>query len=691
MAAGLITCRWSPRPALLLLLLLVAILGAFGSVNADEVKEYSGKYLGKLNVYHHQVAGDVYAVDEYTLLLTSFSYDGTGADTFFWAGGSNRPGPQGFIVPDEYGITNTLGKYLNKDLTLKLPDNKKITDIKWFAVYDLSTQSTFGDVYIPEEFDPPAPQRLAQLSKLSTANVSSDVIVVLDAKTISIPQLSYDGTSQDAYFCVGQGKPSPQGTKVPDENGYLDPIRAYKNEDVIIQLPGEKTIFDIGWISIYDVKSRTNLASILVPSGLNVPPSLVKTIKVPTNLPNCVQMHKRLQVAWEIFPPQITVQLIGQIPDNGYMAFGVSGSDSRSQMEGADVTIAYNDGTRGFANDYNVSAKAPCVKVLGQYKGVCKDELVGGQDSNQLFASTRDNGITTVTYRRTLISPDSGDKEFLIDKPMYFIWALGRLDENKEPNFHDYYPKSNFLLHLDLKDEKNNAVKQRTCVGFTANSDELREPWAKEEIFDRSIRTFRATVGPSGGRRGYQAITGHSSNGLAWYINGRLAPELYLRRGLTYNFRVYGGNNPHSPNLYHPLIITDEPHGGYDRLSDVAQSKVRVLAGVEFTRRGRPRPTAVGPLCLSKHNDRDRRLDDNFPTFNKFNRTLISSCEPGDAGILEVTPNSTWPDIVYYNSFTHANMGWKIHVVDAYIKSDAVSMGLAGSILLSAILSILAA
>jgi len=80
--------------------------------------------------------------------------------------------------------------------------------------------------------------------------------------------------------------------------------------------------------------------------------------------------------------------------------------------------------------------------------------------------------------------------------------------------------------------------------------------------------------------------------GLAWYIEGALIPELYLRRGLTYSFRVHGGNNPHSADLYHPLIITDDPHGGYDTLSDLAQSKIRVLAGVELTRRGRPRPTA---------------------------------------------------------------------------------------------------
>ncbi|KAJ8868611.1 hypothetical protein PR048_030149 [Dryococelus australis] len=69
----------------------------------EEDEVYRGKYLGKINSYHHQVSGDVYAVDEYTLLFINFNYDGNGADAFFWAGAANRPGPEGFIVPDEYG------------------------------------------------------------------------------------------------------------------------------------------------------------------------------------------------------------------------------------------------------------------------------------------------------------------------------------------------------------------------------------------------------------------------------------------------------------------------------------------------------------------------------------------------------------------------------------------------------------
>lgn len=68
----------------------------------------------------------------------------------------------------------------------------------------------------------------------------------------------------------------------------------------------------------------------------------------------------------------------------------------------------------------------------------------------------------------------------------------------------------------------------------------------------------------------------------------------------------------------------------------------------------------------------DRRLDDTiFPSFKKYNRTLRYTCETGDPAILEITPNSSWPDVVYYNSFTHANMGWRIRIVDSYTKNSA--------------------
>jgi hypothetical protein len=257
------------------------------------------------------------------------------------------------------------------------------------------------------------------------------------------------------------------------------------------------------------------------------------------------------------------------------------------------------------------------------------------------------------------------DKEFYLDRALYIVWSLGKLDTNKEPAFHDFYHKK------DVKINFNSTEPINDCFGFTTEKKQEIELWERTYITDKAIRAFTATIGPTGGNKGYKGITKHVTNSFAWYINGFLAPDLFLRRGLTYSFKVRGGNNPHSPEFYHPMVITDEPHGGYDRLSDTKQSEIRVLAGVEYSRRGRPKPTAAGPLCLARHSIlNDRRLDDNFMTFRKFNRSLISECDGTDGAILEITPNSSWPDTVYYNSFTQRNMGWKIHIVDSYVKAN---------------------
>lgn len=112
-----------------------------------------------------------------------------------------------------------MDRYFNKDFTLTLPEGKKITEIKWFAVYDIQTQNTFGDIYIPEEFEPPSFQKISQLNgKLH--NVNSGTVEILDAKTIRIPEFTYDGKGKETYFWIGVGpQPSSKGNRVPDERG----------------------------------------------------------------------------------------------------------------------------------------------------------------------------------------------------------------------------------------------------------------------------------------------------------------------------------------------------------------------------------------------------------------------------------------------------------------------------------------
>ncbi|KAJ0170663.1 hypothetical protein K1T71_013435 [Dendrolimus kikuchii] len=630
----------------------------------DEEGPYRGKYIGRLNSYHHQVSGEVYAVDEWTIVLVNFNYDGMGDDTFFWAGDSGRPGPQGFIVPDQHGKTNILERYYNEDVRLTLPEGKRVSRIKWLAVYDIDSQNTFGDVYIPDEFSAPAVQAIGPLA--GTNAVSSGPVQFLDASTLLIPEFRYDGGGEEVYFWTGVGpQPSSRGFKIPDEDGYLEPIRAYKGEELRLELPGGKTAFEVNWLAVWDAGAQRALASVLVPEGLNVPPSVLATHPYKSSLPRCKQLHRDYQVSWEVFGNQITIELAAQMDEGEYMAWGVSGAEGRSAMLGADVAVAHFDAVqqRGFATDYNITAMAPCVQVLGQWQGVCRDERLQGLDSNQVFTAAREGGLTRVTYRRQLEPSEPMDRAWPVDREVFAVWAVGRLDHAVEPAFHRLFPRADTRLHLAREPALSD------CFAFTIGTRAAPAPWETAELFDPSLRVFQVRVGPSGGHRGLRGRPHRpaAAPALALYVNGQLAPDLQLRRGLVYTFKVFGGNDPHSANEYHPLIVTAEPVGGLERLEEGAQRAAKVLAGVQYTRRGRLSPTAAGPLCLGRHPPgADRRRDDDFATFRAFNRTLVWECAEGAPAQLTVAPNTTWPDIVYYHSFTHAGMGGRIYVVDRH-------------------------
>lgn len=58
-----------------------------------------GFYVGKF-VNSHNISGSVYVVDESTLFIKDFSYDGTTRQSYFWVGrNSEIPNPEGTLVP----------------------------------------------------------------------------------------------------------------------------------------------------------------------------------------------------------------------------------------------------------------------------------------------------------------------------------------------------------------------------------------------------------------------------------------------------------------------------------------------------------------------------------------------------------------------------------------------------------------
>lgn len=79
----------------------------------------------------------------------------------------------------------------------------------------------------------------------------------------------------DAKFWVGQGsRPTPQGLRIPDENGKTNPLRRYDRKTIVLTLPGDMTVFDIGHFGVWCEAFTVDFGHVLIPQALNIPPSL---------------------------------------------------------------------------------------------------------------------------------------------------------------------------------------------------------------------------------------------------------------------------------------------------------------------------------------------------------------------------------------------------------------------------------
>ncbi|XP_037295975.1 protein Skeletor, isoforms B/C isoform X1 [Manduca sexta] len=665
----------APHVGVALLLLL-----AVGSASSRRPEPYYGRLIGRLNQYAHGIKGTVYAVDESTVFIRGFAYDGTGPDAYFWVGDTPQPTPEGILVPypEDYDTSKDppiLLAHSNSDILLRLPAGKRLRDIKWLSVWCRRFTVNFGDVFIPAGLDPPRPRVLPEFKRLAHG-LRSGNISVLDAKTFYIPNLHYDGAGPDAYFWVGNGsEPNPFGTKVPNEVGSLNPLRGYQGEDIEIQLPGKLTAYDIDWLAVWCVEYRHNFGHVYIPKDLDVPPALgqtkITTSSTTSQTPytttnNCKEiLDKRLQVRWEVQGDQVQITLSARLRKDQYMSFGISGAEGRPAMLGADVVVAYWDskGNQPKASDYTITHLAQC----DGERGVCPDHKLGGSNDVVVVSGSQKNGITTITYRRPLAAKESSkDKEILTSRSQSVIAAFGPLNSKLEANAHSFMDTTRHDVQLDF-----GATNDNTCIGLAELDERGPQPWAPRVL--SGLTNFTARIGPAGGKRGYTPVTdhdiidgflpfGHPSWGIAWYINDQLIPEIYVERGKTYTFFVEGGDDRTNPAKYHPFYISDSSEGGFGQKKEEDQRKQRVFAGVAYDNEGYPYPTAVGRYCEWTHKTVDQWAK--AETFEEYMQTLQLECNNGEPAALNWTVAHETPDLVYYQCYTHNNLGWKIHVVD---------------------------
>ena len=140
-----------------------------GSYTPDCIQDSAGNNkgvytkIGDFVNHHHGIAGTVYAKDEKTLVVKGFTYDGAGPDAFFWAGTQGSPSGVGEILP--YPFEGKFYDYEDRsapilsgsfngdqEITLTLPENLKVTDLKWLSVWCRAFSVNFGDIIFPQNF-----------------------------------------------------------------------------------------------------------------------------------------------------------------------------------------------------------------------------------------------------------------------------------------------------------------------------------------------------------------------------------------------------------------------------------------------------------------------------------------------------------------------------------------------------------
>ena len=283
---------------------------------------------------------------------------------------------------------------------------------------------------------------LSELNHLVTGQV-----YLMSEKVMEIRGFSYDGTAPATYFWVDTApRPTGGGVIAPDGSPSLncattntDPdLPAVTNVNHRVEFPGDTTINDYlgGSLSVWCEAFAANFGHLTFPSILTVPaanvplectavepvvPTDPPMLDIPPFIPtpegyNCEELNPvdgaeggaPLQVRWRVSADatMLELELIGMLPEGEYFSFGVSGSNERTEMIGADAQIADWVNGQPRVRDFYMDSRAQCSGV----SGVCRDDAGGFTDDVLEVSGETDaeSGVTVIRYKKPLTPTDAG-------------------------------------------------------------------------------------------------------------------------------------------------------------------------------------------------------------------------------------------------------------------------------------------
>ncbi|GMT35962.1 hypothetical protein PFISCL1PPCAC_27259, partial [Pristionchus fissidentatus] len=461
----------------------------------------------------------------------------------------------------------------------------------------LTAISGADDVPKVNSYNPEYGVFLGDLPNLADGDVSGRVYVINET-ALQIVNFTYNGNAPDLYFWLDmESTPTTGGVKIPSFEFGITPLGPYENaERVVLILPGAHKLTHFKSFSLFCFRFEHNFSSLAIPESLQIPKSQFLAAELKGS-------------RYNVASGPILV-----LDRRTIKVFGFT-------FEGDKAPDGYFFVGRGPNVNHDSGVKVP----------------IKGRDTTEL--------ITAMTERYRggqdiiLILPEEYDIDHIDWLAIYcykFRVDFGHVAvSNISQRIPPYVPAQKRFDEMD-----NSKIDKWPTLSLLGNDNRLN---------------FTFQLGAPGGKKGYAAMTHSRPSKYVWYVNGYLA-DVYLKRGSTYTFIVEGGNDKSTSDFYNPLYISDDPYGGFNKLSDDEKATVHIYSGDDAS-------SHVGRLCVWTA-DGDVNAD-SFASFVDFRNSLELKCEQDkEAHTFTFSPDERTPNTVYFNSFSSYNMGYKLHVVD---------------------------
>lgn len=330
----------------------------------------------------------------------------------------------------------------------------------------------------------------------------------------------------------------------------------------------------------------------------------------PTMFDNCMQLSHRYRVRWTLNLTDFTVDigLEAAVGSTDYLGFGWPDQrETIDRMMYANLVIAgFDVNGDPFAEDYYVSSKEECNWDTKSPKGVCPDSFFsrGNSDVNnvKLIHGQRIDDVTMIRFRVNLVSQDlEYDHPDNLTEHHSIIWAIGSLRPPDSRN-----PHMTPINH-GMPEGEAYGMAPLNLVNSVDDCQNVLVPLSPNPglvlVADRGSEFVITSA---------EAVhyPNPPSPGKSLFVNDHEAPVLKVERGVPVQFSVQAGHDV-------PFYITSDPIGG-----KLNNNEVIYAGGVD----------AHGVRAVP------------------YNLTW--------------TPNSSTPDVVFYQSYEQPKMGWQVQVVD---------------------------